>query len=33
VKVADDFFTRGYWARLRARGIFSHSKTQPANIP
>jgi hypothetical protein len=33
VKVVDDFFTRGYWARFRARRIFSHSKTEPANTP
>src|SRR5882757_9647635 len=28
VKVVDDFFTRGYWSRLRARRIFSRSKTE-----
>ena len=33
VKVADDFFTRGIWARLRARGIFSRSRTRSANLP
>jgi hypothetical protein len=27
VKLVDDFFTRGYWSRFRARRIFSHSKT------
>jgi hypothetical protein len=32
VKVVDDFFTRGYWSRLRAHRIFSHSKTEPARI-
>jgi hypothetical protein len=30
VKVVDDFFTRGYWSRLRAHRIFSHVKTEPA---
>jgi hypothetical protein len=31
VKVVDDFFTRGYWSRLRAHRIFSHVKTGPAS--
>jgi len=33
VKVADDFFARGYWSRFRAGRIPSYSKTQPANTP
>jgi hypothetical protein len=31
VKLVDDFFTRGYWSRLRVRWIFSRSKTEPAS--
>src|SRR6202158_4939590 len=33
VKVADDFFTRGYWARFRERNMFSRSETEPAKTP
>ncbi|MES2195534.1 MAG: hypothetical protein V4517_14030 [Pseudomonadota bacterium] len=33
VKVADDFFSKGIWARLRARWRPSHSKARPANLP
>jgi hypothetical protein len=33
VKLADNFFTGGYWSRLRGRKIFSRSKIQLANIP
>jgi hypothetical protein len=31
VKVVDDFFTRGYWSRLRER-MRSRSKVRPANV-
>jgi hypothetical protein len=33
VKVVDDFFTRGYWARFRERNMFLRSKTEPAKTP
>jgi hypothetical protein len=33
VKVADDFFTKGIWTRLRACGMFSRSRTRSANLP
>ncbi|MDB5575424.1 MAG: hypothetical protein JWR80_600 [Bradyrhizobium sp.] len=33
VKVVDDFFTRGIWARLRARWKPSHAKAGPAKLP
>jgi hypothetical protein len=32
VKVADDFFTRGVWSRLRRLKIFSRLRIRPANI-
>jgi hypothetical protein len=33
VKAVDMFFTAGIWARLRARGIPSHSKARSRNLP
>lgn len=33
VKAVDDFFTRGIWARLRARWTFSRSSTRSAGLP
>jgi hypothetical protein len=33
VKVVDDFFTRGYWLRLRGARIFTRSKAPPAGTP
>jgi hypothetical protein len=33
VKVADEFFTKGIWTRLRERWASSRSKARPANLP
>ena len=32
VKVVDDFFTRGYWLRLRGAKMLSRSKAPPVGI-
>jgi len=32
VKVVDDFFTRGYWLRLRGAKMLSRSKAPPVGL-